>query len=196
MLRRVWLTSLSAVAGLAFGAAAASAGEVVVVPLPPRAPCPPLVSVKAGDPARPVVSVNIPGLLRLEVGRTGLLRRRLGVPVLAPPPPAPVPLPALAPPMPPIEGELPAPRLLAPAVNAPVLVPTPAEFGAGFQPRPGRYEVALLHPDTGRPVLVRFELPPGNPKVRVEKRELEFDYGKYEVEIRFHRNGTVRVEYD
>lgn len=180
MLWRIWL---SAVVGLAFHAAA-TAGEIVLVP-PPH-PCPPLVSVKAGDPAQPVVSVNIPGLLRLEVGASRLLRHKLGTPILVPP--------LAPPPMAPVEGLLPAPRPLPALGVAPC--PTHAEFAANFRPCAGRYEVLLLHPDTGRPVQVCFELPPGTPKVRVERRELEFDYDRKEVEIRFLRNGTVRVEYD
>jgi hypothetical protein len=55
--------------------------------------------------------------------------------------------------------------------------------------------VQLIHPLTGCPVDVCFTLPPGSPhRVRVQRRELEFDYGRQEVEIRFDRQGA-RVEY-
>ena len=101
-----------------------------------------------------------------------------------PAPVAPVVVPADAPAV-----ALPAPTRVRP--------PTHAEFARHFQPLPGRYEVVLLHPDTHRPVQVCFTLPPGCPKkVRVERRELEFDYGRYEVEIRFDRRGGVRVTYN
>lgn len=98
----------------------------------------------------------------------------------------------------------PPPEVLLPPAGAPVLPPpalvrppTHAEFARQFQPAPGRYEVVLLHPCTNCPVQVCFTLPPGCPKrVRVERRELEFDYGRCEVEIRFYRNGTARVEYN
>jgi hypothetical protein len=90
---------------------------------------------------------------------------------------------------------LPAPTPLP--VPTPLRPPTHAEFARHFQPLPGNYEVVLLHPFTHCPVQVCFTLPPGCPKkVRVERRELEFDYGRCEVEIRFYRNGSVRVMYN
>src|SRR5262245_27841466 len=89
-----------------------------------------------------------------------------------------------------------APAVVLPAPT-PVRPPTHAEFARSFQPLPGRYEVVLLHPFTHCPVQVCFTLPPGCPKkVRVERRELEFDYGRREVEIRFYRDGGVRVMYN
>lgn len=110
----------------------------------------------------------------------GPLRRLLARQAPPPPPAAPVLAPA---------STLPPPALVRP--------PTHAEFARQFQPAPGRYEVVLLHPFTHCPVQVCFTLPPGCPKkVRVERRELEFDYGRCEVEIRFYRNGTARVEYN
>jgi hypothetical protein len=46
-------------------------------------------------------------------------------------------------------------------------------------------------------VTVQFTLPPGVPKkVRASRRELEFDYGRHEVDIRFLVRGRVRVDYD
>jgi hypothetical protein len=71
------------------------------------------------------------------------------------------------------------------------------EFAAAFQPVPGIHEVTLVHPRTGQPVTVQFTLPPGVPrKVRVSRRDLEFDYGRHEVDIRFLLRGRVRVDYD
>jgi hypothetical protein len=73
---------------------------------------------------------------------------------------------------------------------------THREFARTFKPVQGTYDVVLLHPDTCCPVRVCFTLPYGCPKrVRVERHELEFDYGRTEVELRFRRNGTVQVEY-
>jgi hypothetical protein len=43
-------------------------------------------------------------------------------------------------------------------------------------------------------VKVTFSLPEGTPsKVRVSKREIDFEYGKHSVGIRFHHNGSVSV---
>ncbi len=90
---------------------------------------------------------------------------------------------------------LPPPALLA--TPAPIRPLTHAEFARVFQPIPGHHQVVLLHPFTKCPVQVCFTLPPGCPKkVRVDRGELEFDYGRREIEIRFARNGTVRVNYD
>jgi hypothetical protein len=73
---------------------------------------------------------------------------------------------------------------------------TLAEFAAAFQPAPGNFEVQLIHPGTGQPVTVQFTLPRGTPrKVRVHRRELEFDYGREEVTIRFGILGRVKVHY-
>lgn len=114
------------------------------------------------------------------VSADGPLRRRAAN---QEPAPAPVAVPADA-------------SVLLPAPT-PVRPPTNAEFARHFQPLPGRYEVVLLHPFTHCPVQVCFTLPPGCPKrVRVERRELEFDYGRREVEIRFYRNGGTRVMYN
>jgi hypothetical protein len=75
-----------------------------------------------------------------------------------------------------------------------VVVPTLAQFAAGFTPQPGRYEVVLLHPATGQPVKVAFTLPPGMPRrVRVFPYRLAFDYGRHDVVLVFQRNGGVRV---
>jgi hypothetical protein len=71
---------------------------------------------------------------------------------------------------------------------------TVEQFATAFKPQPGRYEVVLVHPKSGCPVKVCFELPPGCPsKVRWTKHVLEFDYGRASVRIRFYHNGDVQV---
>jgi hypothetical protein len=86
---------------------------------------------------------------------------------------------------------LPPPTPLPPAVVKPMTV---AQFAEAFQPKPGKYEVVLVHPKSGCPVKVCFELPPGCPrKVRWTKHVLEFDYGRDSVRIRFYHNGDVKV---
>jgi hypothetical protein len=132
MLRRIWFTGLSALAGLTLGSAA-PAGEVVVVP--PPAPCPPLVSVKAGDPARPWYRSTSRACCGWIGAHGRLLRRRLGVPVLAPP--------LVPPPMASVEGELPAPRPLAPT-HPPRFRRSRSSEPASDQ-RAGTHEVTLLH---------------------------------------------------
>jgi len=119
--------------------------------------------------------------------------------------PQPVVVPADPVPAPGAPTPLPAPTIVTPA-PAPGLVPPPFapsagvrpltlnEFAASFQPAPGQYEVTLLHPVTGSPVHFAFTLPDGAPrKVRVHKRELEFDYGRHDVSIRFKPDGRVVV---
>jgi hypothetical protein len=117
--------------------------------------------------------------------------------------PQPVVVPAEPVPAPGAVVPLPAPNVVtpAPAIVPPPLAPSAVvrpltlnEFAASFQPAPGQYEVTLLHPVTGAPVHVAFTLPDGAPrKVRVYKRELEFDYGRHEVSIRFKPDGRVVV---
>jgi hypothetical protein len=108
------------------------------------------------------------------VYRPGYPDRVYAPPVVVAPPPAIVPVEPLPRPM------------------------TVAEFVRCFQPIPGHHDVWLIHPVTCRPVRVCFNLPPGCgcPKVRVHRREVKFDYGRREVEIRFRHNGTVSVDYD
>ncbi len=95
------------------------------------------------------------------------------------------------------------PVVVAPAppivpVEPPTRPMTVAEFARCFQPTPGHHSVWLIHPVTCRPVQVCFTLPAGCgcPKVRVHRREVEFDYGRREVEIHFRHNGTVTVDYE
>jgi hypothetical protein len=80
---------------------------------------------------------------------------------------------------------------------APVRYPTMHEFIRSFRPAAGNYEVVLIHPSTHHPVRVAFTLPYGQPrKVRLERDEFEYDYGKFEVEVEFKRDGRVTVDYD
>ena len=82
-----------------------------------------------------------------------------------------------------------------PVIVAPRRAVTVEEFVRCFRPTAGTHHVWVIHPVTCRPVEVCFTLPPGCPRVRIHQREVEFDYGRREVEIQFRRNGTVRVEY-
>ena len=82
-------------------------------------------------------------------------------------------------------------------MGTPVAVLSHQEFARTFRPQAGNYEVVLLHPYTGRPCRVCFSLPHGYPKeMRIERNEIEYDYGDVEVEIQFKRDGRVKVEYD
>jgi hypothetical protein len=75
---------------------------------------------------------------------------------------------------------------------------TLAHFAKCFRPTPGHHTVCLIHPVTCRPVHVCFDLPfgCGCPEIDVNRRSIEFDYGKREIEIEFRRNGTYEVDYD
>ena len=117
----------------------------------------------------------------------------------AAPAPAPAPLPQ------PEELPAPGPRLI-PATPIPVPSPVPVvpvrymthrEFAATFHPVPGNYEVMMIHPYTHRPVKVCFSLPPGHIKeVDADRSELRFDYGKWELEVHFKRDGRVVLDID
>jgi hypothetical protein len=83
------------------------------------------------------------------------------------------------------------PASIVVAVNR---APTLDEFAKTFKPAAGKYEVVIQHPVTCEPVTVCFTLPEGCPKkVRVNPRQIDFDYGKTDVTIRFVRDGRVRV---
>lgn len=72
-----------------------------------------------------------------------------------------------------------------------------AQFASAFRPAGGDYRVLLLHPCTGQPVEVCFHLPCARlEEFNVRRHELEFEYDDFEVEIRFKRDGRVRVVYD
>jgi hypothetical protein len=92
----------------------------------------------------------------------------------------------------PAEELLPAPKVVE---SAPILAMSHYDFGYSFKPAAGNYTVVLIHPRTGCPVRVCFSLPCGCPKVEVRCDEIEFDYGKREVEIEFRKDGRVVVEY-
>lgn len=141
-------------------------------------------------PARADVSVRAP-FVRVHVGGPGVYVGVFGIPVAV-----------VNRSQPPVYKKkvkrsrevLPAPQ---PVVGVDEKIPNLAEFLDGFQPRGGRHVVTVLHPTTKEPVTVSFRLPPGKPKeVRLLSRELEFDYGNRGVDIRFLRNGRVRVLYD
>jgi hypothetical protein len=135
----------------------------------------PRVAVTIGPSLHPGVAVNVPGPVAVPVIQEP--------PTL--PPPQVLPLPSQSQVVP-----VPAP---APVVLQPM---THRDFAALFQPTPGTHQALLIHPGSKCPVLVSFTLPPGCPKVRAGLREIEFDYGKCEVEIRFKVLGKVAVVYD
>jgi hypothetical protein len=158
-----------------------------------------------------LLSTGLPALLIVALGastgfaevviRTPFVTVQLGRPAAVPVRAAPVAVPQAVPVQVPVPIELPPPLVPAtPALPPPASFQaarpmTHAEFAAGFQPLPGTYEVLLVHPGSKCAVPVRFTLPPGCPKVRVSKRELDFDYGKHEVQIRFRLCGKVTVDY-
>jgi hypothetical protein len=87
--------------------------------------------------------------------------------------------------------QLPQPTPLPGSAVKPMTV---EQFAESFKPQGGKYEVVLVHPKSGCPVKVCFELPSGCPsKVRWTKHVLEFDYGRASVRIRFYHNGDVKV---
>lgn len=96
---------------------------------------------------------------------------------------------------PPADFEAPPPRAV-PGATVAARPPTVFEFAAAFKPAPGTYKVVMLHPRTCCPVEVCFTLPCGCPKVKVTRHELEFKYGRTEVEIHFKHNGRVKVKND
>jgi hypothetical protein len=68
------------------------------------------------------------------------------------------------------------------------------DFACAFKPMEGTHKVWLIHPYTCCPVEVCFTLPCGCPKVKSNRHEIVFDYGKNKVEIRFYRCGDVEVK--
>lgn len=81
-------------------------------------------------------------------------------------------------------------------VIEPVTVFKVDTFARLFLPVPGPQRVMFVHPYSGKPTEISFDLPPGKPRVRASRRELRFDYGKHEVKVRFYRDGGYRVDYD
>jgi hypothetical protein len=96
-----------------------------------------------------------------------------------------------------VVGRSPAPVVVPPPPPPPVVVRALSvdDFVATFRPAPGTYEVTLLHTRTGCPVTVCFTLPPGCPTVCVHRHQIDFDYGREEVRIRFQIGGKVKVSY-
>ncbi|MBM84210.1 MAG: hypothetical protein CMJ78_26955 [Planctomycetaceae bacterium] len=72
----------------------------------------------------------------------------------------------------------------------------PRDFARYFSPSGGTHLFAFVHPRTGHTVAVQLALPAGRPKMDIETREIELDYGRYEVEIDFERDGSVDIDYD
>jgi hypothetical protein len=69
------------------------------------------------------------------------------------------------------------------------------EFARCFRPTAGGHSEWVIHPITHQPVEICFDLPHGSPRVEVNRRSLEFDFGRREVGIQFLPNGTVDVRY-
>lgn len=141
-----------------------------------------------GRPAAPAKSVPKRKMPRAE---TSFRYEPGGAP---PPVPLPAPRPVDQPPAPLVDDESGGaePLTVAPDEQRP---PTPVEFAAGFEPTAGRHEVKLTHPTTRRPVTVRFTLPAGQPRdVRIRREQIEFDYGRSVVTLKFLASGKVRVE--
>jgi hypothetical protein len=179
MLRHFTLGSL-ALLGLAVGAAPGRADVFVRLPL---------VGVYVGPPGTfvrvPFVRVDVPNAVPV-------------VPVQQIPVPPPPPAPVVVPPPAPVVIQ-PPPPVVVPPSPPPATVARPLtlnEFAASFKPAPGTYTTVLLNPITNHPVKVTFSLPPGNPRIRVFPRRLEFDYGGHRdsVEIRFDRKDRVHVQ--
>ncbi len=94
---------------------------------------------------------------------------------------------------------LPQPKIVQPA---PVKI-TPVtifDFVRSFKPQPGNYEVCFVHPYTGRPVTLRWSLPPGCTRVVLRRKlfcyEIDFEYGSREIELNFSHRGRVRVDFN
>jgi hypothetical protein len=97
---------------------------------------------------------------------------------------------------PPVPGYPPPPdAVVPPKVERPLTI---FEFAKVVKPLPGKHEVLLCHPYTGQPIRVCFTLPPGCPKVILRKKllcyEIDFDYGRFEVELNFGCRGRFRVD--
>jgi hypothetical protein len=108
-----------------------------------------------------------------------------------------LPLPSVPNAAPPVRGAPHLEHVTRPIPSAPVRYMTHRQFAATFHPLPGNYEVTLLHPRTHRPVTVRFTLPPGRIKeVDADPGEIRFDYGHWELEIHFKRDGRVTLDID
>jgi hypothetical protein len=148
-----------------------------------------------GATARADVFIRVP-FVTVRVGTPGpvIVNPPVTGPIIVNPPSRPPVIIGQPIDVPPVE---PPQRVIVQEPPARVVVtraPTLDEFAKSFQPAPGKYEVVIQHPVTCEPVKVCFTLPEGCPKkVRVHPREIDFDYGKTDVSIRFIRDGRVRV---
>ena len=91
------------------------------------------------------------------------------------------------------------PAFQAVGKNARIYVLAPIatrDFTQYFSPTGGTHLFAFVHPRTGHTVGVELRLPNGRPKMDIETREIELDYGSYEVEVDFRRDGRVSIDYD
>jgi hypothetical protein len=89
----------------------------------------------------------------------------------------------------------PAERMIVAPPPVAVRAPTLEEFAASFRPAPGNYEVTILHSRSCCPVTICFTLPPGCPKVCLQKHQLDFQYPCEDVRIRCRIGGKVKVSY-
>ncbi len=84
-----------------------------------------------------------------------------------------------------------------PPAGSMVMIPTHQQFAESFKPIPGKHRVTLIHPYTCCPVDVCFELPCECAKcVSADCNDITIRYGLIrKVEIRFYKNGNVKVKY-
>jgi hypothetical protein len=197
------LRALSLLCALAFLSVPTSSRAEVVIQTPvgtfvvgrPGARPAPLVSVQVGGIG---VQVNPGGCSPAGPGpqtlMTGTRKPSTAPPIVSQPTPVERPQPTPEVPLP--IG--PAPSVVRPEKQTDAL-PGPAaltlnDFAATFQPTPGAHEVRIVHPYTKELVTVAFTLPEGAPKqVHVNRRQIDFDYGKRSVSIRFRLKGSVEV---
>lgn len=150
--------------------------------------------------ARADVTVRAP-FVRVEVGPVVHVRAPF-VNIVVPrtvPVPMPVPPPARGGVVPSDPGEPPpvpgydAPPVRIPAVRAVTL----GDFVGRAKPfDAGRYDVVLIHPATGRPVRVAFELPVRPRSASVTRSRIDFSWGirgRRGLSIVFLADGTVEV---
>lgn len=161
----------------------------------------PFVRVQTGGPGggvfvkAPFVTVNVPPRYPVYYGPAPTYTVPVAVEPLLPELPAPKPF------IPPVNDE----TIVIPPqtqVNVPTVpvgkraVMTHEQFAKNFVPFPGKHDVTLIHPKSGQPLDISFTLPPGTPKVLTGPRNVIFDYGTSEVEIRFALFGKVKVFYN
>jgi hypothetical protein len=100
---------------------------------------------------------------------------------------------ALTAPSQPLLPGVPPPLPAVPAVPAHTL----DQFSRAFAATPGRHQYWLLHPRTGRPVEVWFDLPPVGrlDRFHVGRDEILIDLVRpdFDLRVEFRNDGTVRV---